>query len=453
MRPDIETDIPEEFLKRMKESLGEEYPDFLESLNKPEQKALRINPLSGFSGFDESIAKRWRLEPVSWEKNGFYYGEDIEGITPGKHCLHEAGAWYIQDASAMYPVSMLYPQKHERILDLCAAPGGKSTQIAACMDNTGLLVCNEIIPSRAAVLSRNIERMGVINALVTNMEPAGISMLFPAFFDRILVDAPCSGEGMLRRGEAARVNWSPENVAMCAKRQRDILNEAAKCLKPGGCLLYSTCTFSKEEDEETIEAFLKEHPDYFHEESKKLYPHKIRGEGQYAALLKRRGDNGNCTPDQKKRPVKSGRDIKPVTDFLGDFLESKAQLKFPEERIISFKESFYLLPEGVSGLNGIKTVRPGLCLGEMKKNRFEPSHSLAAALRPEDVKACLNIDSESSDAYGYLSGMPVSLNDEKAKNIKDGWCMVAFDGVSAGLGKKTGNIIKNHYPKGLRRSV
>ena len=459
-------EIPAGFLSEMEKSLGEEYGAFLKSLGDEEVKALRINPLKGFKGFDEELIKKWCLEPVSWEENGFFYRAGQCEMQPGKHPLHEAGAYYIQEPSAMYPVSLLEPKEKETVLDLCAAPGGKSTQRALHMKNTGLLISNEIILQRALVLSQNIERMGVKNAVVTSMEPERLASFFSAFFDKVLVDAPCSGEGMMRRGDAARENWSMENVNMCAARQHDILNEAAKCLKPGGRLVYSTCTFSEEEDEKNVERFLREHTDYELLSREKLYPHKIRGEGHFAAVFLRKGSSGEGsisafnnagkspkTSRGKGKGAENGSEvyIKLATGFLKDFLSDEADISFSPERIGEFKESVYLYPEGIPDIRGMKVIRPGLRLGTVKKGRFEPDHCLAMSLKPEDVKTSYNISSKSPAAADYLKGMTINLTEDEDKAGPDGWYLITVDNISIGLGKKTGGIIKNHYPKGLRR--
>ena len=505
-------EIPAGFLSEMEKSLGEEYGAFLKSLGDEEVKALRINPLKGFKGFDEELIKKWCLEPVSWEENGFFYRAGQCEMQPGKHPLHEAGAYYIQEPSAMYPVSLLEPKEKETVLDLCAAPGGKSTQRALHMKNTGLLISNEIILQRALVLSQNIERMGVKNAVVTSMEPERLASFFSAFFDKVLVDAPCSGEGMMRRGDAARENWSMENVNMCAARQHDILNEAAKCLKPGGRLVYSTCTFSEEEDEKNVERFLREHTDYELLSREKLYPHKIRGEGHFAAVFLRKGSSGEGsisafnnagkspknsreklyphkihgeghfaavflrkgssgtepegsisafnnagkspkTSRGKGKGAENGSEvyIKLATGFLKDFLSDEADISFSPERMGEYKESVYLYPEGMPDIRGMKVIRPGLRLGTVKKGRFEPDHCLAMSLKPEDVKTSYNISSKSPAAADYLKGMTINLTEDEDKAGPDGWYLITVDNISIGLGKKTGGIIKNHYPKGLRR--
>ncbi|MBQ7464601.1 MAG: RsmF rRNA methyltransferase first C-terminal domain-containing protein, partial [Lachnospiraceae bacterium] len=423
----------------------------LESLHQDEVKALRINPVKGVGSLPDELEDMWHLESVPWEDTGFYYETEEGVLPPGKHPLHEAGAYYIQEPSAMYPVSLLGPKENERVLDLCASPGGKSTQIVSYMGNTGLLVSNEIIRSRALTLSSNIERMGSKNTVVTNMEPVRLSAALPAFFDRVLVDAPCSGEGMMRRGDAARENWSVENVLMCASRQKEILEEAAKCVRPGGKLVYSTCTFSKEEDEDNVQGFLLEHSDFELIKEEKLYPHVIRGEGHFAALFERKGNADSRIDYRCKKNAGSPAGLKAALDFLEDFLTGDAFARMDSGRIICFKDSLYLMPEGLSDIKGLNVIRPGLCLGCMKKDRFEPSHSLAMALLPEDAKNVFVLDPGGPEAAAYLSGVSLNLQDTRSGDIADGWCLVTMGKVSAGLGKKTGGTIKNHYPKGLRR--
>ena len=444
-------DIPELFLERMKKDLGDGYPAFLESLQQDEVKALRINPVKGMKSLPDELEDLWHLGGVPWEDTGFYYETEEGVLPPGKHPLHEAGAYYIQEPSAMYPVSLLGPMKNERVLDLCASPGGKSTQIVSYMGNTGLLVSNEIIRSRALTLSSNIERMGAKNTVVTNMEPARLSAALPAFFDRVLVDAPCSGEGMMRRGDAARENWSVENVLMCASRQREILDEAAKCVRPGGKLVYSTCTFSKEEDEDNVQGFLSDHPDFELIKSEKLFPHRIRGEGHFAALFERKGNEDRSINYRRKKNTGSPAGLKSALGFLEDFLSEDAFLRIDPGRVIEYKDSLYLIPEGLADLKGLSVIRPGLCLGSMKKERFEPSHSLAMTLLPDDAKNVCTLDYDSSEALAYLSGISLDLTEGRKEDMADGWCLVTIGRISAGLGKKTGNTIKNHYPKGLRR--
>ena len=259
--------LPQLFLDRMKQMLEEEYPAFLNSYEDARYQALRINPSkTDRNRFAEETS--FHLQPVPWEANGFYYEKEDQ---PGKHPYHEAGVYYIQEPSAMAPAAYLDAQPGEKVLDLCAAPGGKSTQIAAAMQGKGLLVSNEIHPARAKILSENMERMGVKNVMVTNESPQTLAGMFTEYFDRIMVDAPCSGEGMFRKNEQACEEWSPENVQVCAARQQEILACAASMLRPGGRMVYSTCTFAPEENEGTISRFLEQHPQ-FHIVPVKKYP-------------------------------------------------------------------------------------------------------------------------------------------------------------------------------------
>ena len=290
--------IPEQFTLRMRRLLGEDYDAFSASFSRPRAVGLRLNPLKGTSLPDLSA---FSLTPVPWEPCGYYYDPETR---PGKSAYHEAGLYYLQEASAMAPAALLDPKPGERVLDLCAAPGGKSTQLAGKMQGRGLLVCNEISPKRAKILASNIERLGIANALVLNEHPQRLEARFEGFFDKILVDAPCSGEGMFRKEEAAVTDWSEETVFMCARRQAEILHSAALMLRPGGRLVYSTCTFSPEENEGSVSEFLKTHPDFSIEavdapwfspgrpdwiecpapgleQTFRLWPHRLLGEGHY----------------------------------------------------------------------------------------------------------------------------------------------------------------------------
>ena len=290
--------LPQAFLDRMARQLGAEYPAFLESLERPRAVALRFNPLKG-----AVPGLPFVKEIVPWEPLGYYYDPDAR---PGLHPYHEAGVYYLQEASAMSAVALLDPQPGELICDLCAAPGGKSTQIAGHLGGTGLLLCNEINPKRSKILSRNIERLGIHNALVTNEHPQNLAKRYKGLFHRVLIDAPCSGEGMFRKEEAAVTDWSEETVQMCARRQLEILESGAELVRTGGRLVYSTCTFAPEENEQVIERFLAKHPEFTPETvdapwftpgdngTFRMWPHKLKGEGHFGAVLKKTAD---CEPE------------------------------------------------------------------------------------------------------------------------------------------------------------
>ncbi len=428
--------LPEAFLNRIKNQLGAEYPEFLSSLERPRAVALRFNPLKG-----ERPELPFVGEPVPWEKQGFYYDPKAR---PGLHPYHEAGVYYLQEASAMAPVAMLNVQPGERVCDLCAAPGGKSTQIAGYLQGKGMLLCNEIHPTRAKILSRNVERLGIANGLVTNERPSRLAEKLPDFFDRVLVDAPCSGEGMFRKEEAAVTDWSQQTVEMCAERQLEILESAARLLRCGGRLVYSTCTFAPEENEQVVAAFLQTHPEFTPEKvdapwfvpgensTFRLWPHKLLGEGHFLAVLRKNGEK----PAQQKSCV--GEKLpKQWLDFA-----KEQRISLPEGKPVLFGTSLYWAPPELPDLNGIKVLRSGLELGEIKKDRFEPAHALALWLK--DCERCVSFPFDSAEIRRYLHGETVE------GNVK-GWCLVQVDGYSIGWGKGDGRVIKNHYPKGLRR--
>lgn len=430
--------FPIEFQEKMTALLGEkEAPQFFQSYETARAYGLRRNPLKT----DETTFLNkmpFALEPVSWAKEGYYYQGEID--QPGKHPYHEAGLYYIQEPSAMSVVEELDPQPGEIVCDLCAAPGGKSTQIAGRMQGEGLLVSNEIISSRAKILSQNIERMGVRNAVVLNETMERMEQFFPSFFDRMVVDAPCSGEGMFRKNEEAVKEWSPEQVLFCAERQAMILNCAATMLKQGGTLVYSTCTFSPEENELQIEGFLQAHSDFQLEETKRLWPHKVKGEGHFVAKLRKSNE-----ADEK---IKKYPPIKPVqasalTEWKA-FCTKNLRAELPGIPI-AFGEHLYLVPKQMRSMDKMKVVRPGLHLGENKKNRFEPSHALALALRPEEAVQCHPLETLEV-TQSYLQGNTVECDD----GLK-GWTLLTVDGFSIGWGKAQDGFLRNHYPKGLRR--
>jgi NOL1/NOP2/sun family putative RNA methylase len=428
--------LPEAFLQRIKVQLGEEYDAFLQSLERPRAVALRFNPLKG-----EIPALPFVGGNVPWESMGYYYDP---AARPGLHPYHEAGVYYLQEASAMSAVALLDPQPGERVCDLCAAPGGKSTQISGRMRGEGFLLCNEYSPKRAKILSQNIERMGVSNALVTNETVEHLAQKLPGFFHRVLIDAPCSGEGMFRKEEAAVTDWSQETVEMCAARQAGILDAGAKLLRAGGRLVYSTCTFAPEENEQAIAAFLSRNADFELENVEapwfapagegqfRLWPHKLLGEGHFVAVLRKMGDEAAtgdfCTGE--KMP-------KEWTQFAKEL-----DIHLPTGKAISFGQTLYWAPSEMPELKGLKVLRPGLQLGEVKKDRFEPAHSLALWLNA--CKNSVSFPSDSVQIKAYLHG------DVLPAQVK-GWCLVQVDGYSIGWGKGDGQQLKNHYPKGLRR--
>lgn len=463
MKEQIQVQLPQAFVERMRESMGAEADEFFASYDSPRAYGLRRNPLKMERAQFEALMP-FSLEPVSWAKEGYYYPESER---PGRHVFHEMGLYYIQEPSAMCVVEVADPQAGEVVLDLCAAPGGKTTQIAGRMAGQGLLVCNEIVPNRAKILSQNVERLGIRNAVVLNHSPQELEKQFPAFFDRIIVDAPCSGEGMFHKEEAALTEWSMENVAMCAARQKEILACAVNMLRPGGVLVYSTCTFAPAEDEEMVAWLLKEYPEL--ELSPidtaalgisegtiagmgRIYPHRQRGEGHFVARLRKRGELTPrhrvvaAAPEQTgkagKKGKKTGTRAKATDDWKEYEAFEKQYLRNPlSGRRLVFGEQLYLLPEDMPDIRGYKVLRPGLHLGTNKKNRFEPSHALALILRPSDVTQSFETDAPEN----YLRGMTLSCDE-----TLDGWTLITWQNQPIGWGKASRGVLKNHYPKGLR---
>ena len=454
--------LPEAYIAQMKRLLGEAgFFAYEQSLSQPVTRALRVNLLLRPDGSlpcpVEGVG-----EAVPWAKGCcFVEGDARPGLSP----LHEGGLFYLQEPSALSAVSVLAPQPGERVLDLCAAPGGKSTQIAGLMQGRGLLVCNEPVPSRAQILSRNVERMGVRNAIVTSAMPAQLAPRFPAFFDRILVDAPCSGEGMFRRQPEARDEWSAGSPRGCADRQLEILEAAAKMLAPGGALVYSTCTFNDTENEGVLARFTAAHPEFALEAFElpglpsgsrgyvHLYPHEIRGEGHFVSLLRKAPDAPGA-PENEEKPRRA---VKPARG-RGEQAKKAQQpaIAVPEDVLapgVSFDRlhaaggSLWALPEGLddlSRLDGLRVLRTGLLLAHAESRRAEPDHALAMALTPCEAARTAELDE--AQALAYQAGETLELGD-----LEPGYTLLTLRGVSLGFGKQAGGVMKNHYPKGLRR--
>lgn len=439
--------LPASFVEKMRTILGSEFDEFIASYEAVRTVGLRVNTLKvSVSRFLE-IAP-FALEPIPWAVGGFYYDEQER---PGRHPYHAAGLYYIQEPSAMAVVPVLDPKPGEKILDLAAAPGGKSTQIASLMSGEGLLVANEIHPVRAKILSENIERCGVKNAIVTNETPSKLAKRFPEFFDRILLDAPCSGEGMFRKDETACSEWSEGAPAACAARQWEIITEAEKMLRPGGMLAYSTCTFAPEENEELISRFVEAYP-YMKPVplvarhgftssvtgGLRIWPHRVRGEGHFIALLKKEGEPRQAV-EKKRRETKRSLPVVHYKNFADQYLNIVHDGNFA-----LFGDHLYIQPPEVPNLDGLKVVRPGLHLGVLQRNRFEPSHALALTLDAADVKLKADYRADAPEVQKYLRGETLPRRGEK------GWTLIMVNGFSLGWAKQSDGMLKNHYPKGLR---
>jgi NOL1/NOP2/sun family putative RNA methylase len=400
------------------------------------------------------IIKQFGLEPVPWCETGYYYDESAR---PGKHPYHAAGLYYIQEPSAMSVVELLDPKPGDVVLDLAAAPGGKSTHIADKLQGEGLLIANEIHPARAKILSENIERMGIANCVVMNASPDRLAERFPSFFDKIMLDAPCSGEGMFRKDPNAAAEWSVDLVRMCAARQMDILPDAVRMLKPGGVLAYSTCTFNREENEDTIQALVERFPELELLQTERIWPHLHKGEGHFAAILKKNGEHPEDLREKTKtghKPDKTNKLMSEAISLFDDFQKQTLpgfQLGLGEPLL--FGNQLYHLPHATGctfaaqALQGLKVLRPGLHLGEVKKDRFEPAHSLALAVNLSSAAPTqtYSLAPDSRGIMAYLRGEALFT-----KRSVQGWVIVLIHDHPVGWGKESEGQLKNHYPKGLR---
>ncbi len=425
--------LPEAFTDRMREQLGSELPAFLHALEEPPLRGIRLNPLKR-----TDAAEVYRTDAqIPWQAHAYYLPAESEA---GSSVLHEAGAYYIQEPGAMMPAAVLDAQPGERILDLCAAPGGKSTQIGLAMKGEGLLVCNEPVPKRAAILSRNIERMGLPHAVVTCAMPGQLADKWPEGFDAVMVDAPCSGEGMFRRDPATRKEWTAEKASGCAGRQREILREAAKLVRPGGRLVYSTCTYNPEENEQNAAWFLQAFPEFTAEPFSlpgidapdgmfTCYPHRLKAEGQFAARFRKSGEGSALLPEDRtmKTPAKADRTV---------FMEQFPSFPEPTHQMGSILISIPFLPD----LQGIKVLRAGLHLGETRGKIAVPDHAAALCITAPEMPV---IDLSGEQALRFAAG-------ETVPGDTEGWAMIRYRGLVLGWGKGSQGMIKNHYPKGLR---
>lgn len=433
--------IPKEFQDRMKKMLSDEFEAFINELAKEPVSGVRINTLrkSAKEAFEAEFGKK---EQVTWCENGYYC--DKSKIS-GKHPYHMAGLFYFQEPSAMIAAEEADIQEGEYVLDLCAAPGGKSTHAAAKLNGKGLLVSNEIIPKRAKILLENIERMGITNAIVTNESPEKLAKKYPSFFDKIIVDAPCSGEGMFRKEEKAITDWSEEHVHSCAQRQKNILDSAVLMLKKNGILVYSTCTFSLEENEENIRYLVEKHnmtvcvDEKGNKKIRRIYPHREKGEGHFAAALKK--EWGEVQIPEKQSKDKKDEKLAETLKLYKEFEKKILNISLDGEWEL-FGDNLYLKP-CETDIDKIKVVRCGLHVGILKKNRFEPSHALALALSKEDFKNVMDFSVHDEEICKYLGGETLPCD-------KSGYTAVCVDGYTLGWGKASGGVLKNHYPKGLR---
>ncbi len=422
--------LPAEFSERMQKRLGAAYPAFLRCYEQAPVKGVRANLLK-LTAEEFSALAPFAGERVAWAEGGFYTAAEGLGHTPA----HHAGLFYVQEPSAMSAAPLVGAQPGERVLDACAAPGGKTGQLAAAMRGEGVLVANEYVPDRARILSQNVERLGITNCAVVSTDLASLARALPCYFDRVLVDAPCSGEGMFRKTPAAVTEWSVQNVERCIARQRDILDAAACLLAGGGTLVYSTCTFEEGENEGQISAFLARHPEFTLEETRLLLPHEVRGEGHFAARLKKRAGERREAPRLSLRRDAAAE--RAYEAFARDFF-----LRPPAGEVtVTAQGRLFLLPCAFPAVNA-KWLRTGLELGSFDGRRFVPAHALAAGACTQNVRRVQALSDD--DCVRWLRGETLPAAFEA------GWGIAAWRGFPLSLAKAAGGVLKNHYPKGLR---
>lgn len=474
--------LPLEFLHEMQELLGAEYEAFLASYDGDHYRGIRCNTLKVTPDvFEKKVP--FVSGKVTWTDNGYYTNEEEQ---PAKHPYYFAGLYYIQEPSAMLPAALLDVRPGDRVLDLCAAPGGKTTELGAKLKGRGILVSNDISASRAKALVKNVELFGIKNAVVVSEAPEKLAERFEGYFDKILVDAPCSGEGMFRKVHSIAKNWEQYGSQYYADIQRTVLPAAVKMLRPGGLMLYSTCTFSKLEDEDSITFILQNFPDmevadvidfddkryegfvkgFGLEKTIRLFPHRIKGEGHYAALLRKKypseayGSNGTVASvgndteiqgtDSKNVILSEAKNLydtrtraryKKISDAAFDFFE-KIGFPIDASRLWVNDNKIFLLPEEMPDFSKLRVLRTGLFLGEMKTGRFEPSQSLALALKADEYDNVLNLPEGDDRTVRYLKCESIDIEDGEAK---DGYCLVLTDGYPLGWAKIDKGRLKNKY--------
>jgi len=456
-----ELSFPPLFVERMQRLMGDSADAFFDGYSLPLRRGLRVNTL--FCDTDAFLARfPHPLTPSPFAAEAFYLDAPHKA---GADPLHHAGAYYMQEPSAASAVTVLSPQQGEYILDLCAAPGGKSTQIAAALGGTGLLWCNEYIKGRAQILLQNLERSGVRNAVVTNADTAPLCEQLEGCFDAVLADVPCSGEGMFRKEEVALTQWSEMLVRECAVRGEQILHNAALAVREGGRIVYSTCTFAPEENELQIAHFLQTHPDFelldcdvtfgrpgflpaqlaaFEdlphtlplERCRRIFP-ADGGEGHFIALLHKRG--------QATRPTHPAPRIKPDDGVrAAQILWDDCFCTPPQGHFVRLGDTVRLIPNDCPTVHKLNVLSAGVPVGTVIKNRLEPHHALFASAHPADCKRVVALTLDDSRTTAYLHGEEIPVTCDK------GYALVTIEGIPCGFGKVSGGVLKNKYPKGLR---
>lgn len=456
--------LPQAFEEKMKGLLGEDFDSYIACFDNPRYYGLRVNTQKISVEEFQRICP-FEIRPIPWIHNGFYY--DGEKEVPSRHPYYFAGLYYLQEPSAMTPADRLPVHPGDRVLDVCAAPGGKATELGAKLQGEGLLAANDLSSSRAKGLLKNIELFGIGNVLVLSEEPGALVPRFAGYFDKILIDAPCSGEGMFRKDRRMVKAWEEHGPEYFCKIQKGIILQAAQMLRPGGLMLYSTCTFDRRENEEVIAHLLREFPEFQILEmtpyegfsqgilgdleypdlrrTVRIFPHKMKGEGHYLALLQK------GPGEEAPRLAGLGRPKRlpePLADFLGEIRRD-----FDPSRIEINKERVYYMPSGIPDLRGVRFLRTGLLMGELKKQRFEPSQALAMNLKKEEYEKVIDLSADDGRAFRYLKGETLDVEDlvpEERGKKKNSWYLVCVDGYPLGWGKLAGGMLKNKYLPGWR---
>lgn len=454
--------LPEKYLASMKEMLGEDYQAYLDSFNDNRLYGLRVNTLK-ITPEEFLKISPFELKPIPWIENGFYFSDKDK---PSRHPYYFAGLYYIQEPSAMTPANVLPIEEGDVVFDMCAAPGGKSTELGAKLNHTGLLITNDISNSRAKALLKNVEVSGIPNLCVLSEDPKKLLNHYETFFDKVLIDAPCSGEGMFRKDNKLIKSWQKNGPEFYSQIQRDIILTGADMLKPGGKMLYSTCTFSKLEDEESIRHLLRNRPEmhlidikpysgFAHgyvdssedkemniDKTVRIFPHKMQGEGHFLALLEKDSD-----AEMVYHPKRSNGKVK-LPEELTEFL---SHLSYPiDQNDIQIRDTrVYVVSPEMNDEKGLRIMRNGLLLGELKKNRFEPSEALAMVLKSNEYDNIMDFPVDDERVVKYLKGDTIDA-DDYSDHCQSGWTLVCVDGYTLGWGKFNGSSLKNKYLAGWR---
>lgn len=440
--------LPKEFLYELKNILGDDTEKYISLFNKPYYRGISINRLKTIP---ENVIPLlpFEVKETPFYKDGYYIPADFEGV--GNLWLHHVGAYYVQEPSATSAVPLLDIESGDYVLDLCAAPGGKSAQIASLLGGSGLVWSNEIIKSRANILLSNFERMGILRGVVSSCSPEILCERLSGYFDKVLVDAPCSGEGMFRKNPGAISEWSIEHTISCSHRQLSILKSAAQCVREGGILVYSTCTFSEKENEEVAEGFLSACPDFEPYEIEEPFGRKTRysnavritpiegGEGHFAARFRKKGIGSRIKNTFVPRENIKINDKRLIEEFIDNIFTERPELTYT-----LVGNRIYILPEDIPPIDGVGLIRAGVFIGEIVKNRIEPAHALFTSANPDKLRRVLRLEKSDARIKEFLSGREIDCDGEK------GYTAVAVEGMTVGFGKCSGGRLKNKYPKGLR---